>query len=668
MKFILIGFMAGTLGWSAQDQAAEKKQAPEATAAKPDAAKEDSAADATAKSGDSAWSGSIDFGYRFRTGVGGNFNAYRSVVNLGEGPKVFGFDLHYTNAAGRLCNKFTLTGSGWGGDPYSTARLTASKERVYDFRADYRNIAYFNYLPTFANTFLDRGALIPERAYDLRRRMFDTELRLRPGSRIVPYLSYSREGGDGRGITTFVSGANEYPVSNTILDHTDRVRGGVSFEANRFRATIEEGGTWFKDDQDVSTSQRNAGDRLTPIFGQQQSLAFLNEAYRIRGDSYFTKGLLSYTPYSWIDLTGQFQYSRPHTDVNYFETSTGNFFDLNAARFFTAQTDTGTALANQPHSSGSFGVELRPLARLRIIESYSADRLSVASSVLLADLTSVSPQALSAGASDRYVMNYNREQIEGLFDLTRWFTVRGGYRRVWGDAQFRGTQVSGFTSEQGLIEQNVLLAGAQFRGGQNLRISLDAEGGAAAHSYFRTSLHDYQKGTARVRYQLTGSFGLNGSFTALNNENPTPGVNYEFDTRALATGFFWNPASGKRITVTGEYVYSTLSSNIGYLIPQELSADVSRYREHAHTGTMLAEGVTPFGGKHALHFSAGGSFFTSGGSRPSTYVQPTARLTMPVAEHAQLFAEWRNYSFGEQRYVFEGFRAHVFSVGVRVAK
>ena len=34
--------------------------------------------------------GSVDVGYRWISGVGGNFDVYRSVVNLAEGPKLLG--------------------------------------------------------------------------------------------------------------------------------------------------------------------------------------------------------------------------------------------------------------------------------------------------------------------------------------------------------------------------------------------------------------------------------------------------------------------------------------------------------------------------------------------------------------------------------------------------
>ena len=40
-------------------------------------------------------------------------------------------------------------------------------------------------------------------------------------------------------------------MPNTLHDLTNLYRGGVRFELRRFHATLEEGGTTFKDDQSV---------------------------------------------------------------------------------------------------------------------------------------------------------------------------------------------------------------------------------------------------------------------------------------------------------------------------------------------------------------------------------------------------------------------------------
>ena len=640
----------------AKPQEEQSKTAPAEKAAEAAPAKEPA---------EQAITGSVDFGYRFNTGIAGNYDAYRTTVNLGEGLKLFGFDLQIKSPTHKYFDHMKLFGLGWGGDPYTTARLDVFKERVYDLHVDYKNIAYFNYLPTFANTFLDQGILHTERASDLRHKMFDAELRLRPGTRLIPYLQFSRDSTDGHGITTFVTGGNEYPVAETSHDTTLRFVGGVSLELNKVHATFEEGSTSFRDDSDTRNTQLNRGDRLTPIAGQQLNLSTLSELYRTRGDGYFTKGQATFTPYTWMDLSGQFLYSNPSTNSTYLANATGSFVDLATLVFYNSQTSGLTSLANQPHSAGSLYLELRPLAHVRILESYSGDHLNVPSSYVLSEATSIATPPNPEKGYTRYTTTYNRHQTEAVVDLTRWLTVRAGFRNVWGDLTTRAPQVNGVELENAQLSQNVFLAGLQLRLNQKFRATFDTEVGSADKSYFRTSLHDYKKGTARIRYQALSNLALTSSFTALYNENPTPGVNYDFRSRQASLGFFWNPKAAKRYSLLGDYTFSSLKTNLGYFEPQSGLSDLSNYRDNAHTATLLFD-CSPPGGKYAPHFSFGGSMFKSSGSRPSSYMQPLARVSMPFHEHANFFTEWRYYGYGESNYAYEGFRSHVFQIGLRL--
>lgn len=221
-----------------------------ALAQEPAAKKEEAAPSAPVESPvpqEESWlTGSMDVGYRWRTDVGGNFDSYRSVVDLGSGPKLFGADFSLTDPGKRLFDRVNVRALNWGDDPYSTAHVSARKDRLYEFSADYRNMAYFNALPSFANPQLGRGILFNQRSFDIRRRLASMHLDLRPGSNIIPYIVYERSSGYGRGVTTFVSDANEYAVPNRIRDSNDTYRGGLRFEFARFHATGEVGGSTLR--------------------------------------------------------------------------------------------------------------------------------------------------------------------------------------------------------------------------------------------------------------------------------------------------------------------------------------------------------------------------------------------------------------------------------------
>src|SRR5262249_5032089 len=161
---------------------------PKATAA-PSAA----AAPASPAVASDAWfTGSLDVGYRWGTDVAGSFSTYRSVVDLGSGPKLLDAEFTILDPKKRLFDRIEARGYNWGDDPYTTLHVNARKARAYDFNADYRNIAYFNALPSFADPLLARGVILDENSFDVRRRMTNLELNLLPGNWIVPYLAYDR--------------------------------------------------------------------------------------------------------------------------------------------------------------------------------------------------------------------------------------------------------------------------------------------------------------------------------------------------------------------------------------------------------------------------------------------------------------------------------------------
>lgn len=169
----------------------------------------------------------------------GSLNTYRSVVDLGSGPKLLRTEFTILDPKSRLFDRIDVRASNWGDDPYSTLHASVRKQHLYDFTADYRNIAYFNYLPSYADPLLSRGVMLDERSFDIRRRMANLQLDLLPGNWLVPYLAYERSSGSGHGINTFVSDVNEYPVPTLIRDGQNHYRAarGFSFRGSILRSS-----------------------------------------------------------------------------------------------------------------------------------------------------------------------------------------------------------------------------------------------------------------------------------------------------------------------------------------------------------------------------------------------------------------------------------------------
>jgi hypothetical protein len=618
-------------------------------------------------------SGSIDLGYRWRSNVGGSFDTYRSIVNLGSGPKLLGADFTLTDPKHRAFDQIHVRAYSWGDEPYETFHLDAVKSKTYNFSADYRDFAYFNFLPSYADPLLARGIVLDEQSFDTRRRIGSFQLDLLPGNWFIPYFGFDRDSGSGMGATAFVTDVNQFPVPTTLSDLTNLYRGGVRFELRKFHVTLEQGGTTFKNDQTLYQlpGSTNYGNVSPPILGQVTTLTNLFAAYGIRGSSIYSKGLFTANPTSWLDLYGQFLYSLPDTNVNYNQANTGNFLLQSQVLFYTSQQYLVSAAAKLPHTTGSFGTELRPMRRMRIVESWLTDRLHNAGNAFsLNTLTGAnSSQQMTALLTSSLVTNYNQQEIDVFYDVTSKIMVRGGYRFVWGDASDAILPPAGLAgSEQGTLRRNVGLGAVTVRPRKKLSVTAEMEGAASSGVYFRTSLYNYERARAQARYQPLNSLSLSGDFTYLNNNNPTPGVNYKYHALQESLSFLWTPNGGKKWDLEGSYSRSAIHSDINYLNPGTLSPLPSIYRDNAHTATALFtinlpkyEGLTP-------KISAGGSLFISSGSRPTTYYQPYGKILFPVHKNAALFGEWAYYGYGETFYPYENFHAHLVTVGVRLTR
>ena len=193
-------------------------------------------------------------------------------MDLGEGPKLFGADATIIDPNHRFFDRLDLHLTTIGDDPYQTAKVEVWKRNVYRLTVDWRDIAYFNYLPSFANPFRGIGSILDENSFDTHLHNTDVRLDLFPGSRFVPYLAFGHNSQGGSGITSFAASQNNYPVATLYSDSTNNYRAGVDYNGARFHANLEQGGTTFKDDQGASDNIVNNGDFPGTFLGQQLSL------------------------------------------------------------------------------------------------------------------------------------------------------------------------------------------------------------------------------------------------------------------------------------------------------------------------------------------------------------------------------------------------------------
>ncbi|MBC7927845.1 MAG: hypothetical protein H7039_19540, partial [Bryobacteraceae bacterium] len=152
----------------------------------------------------------------------------------------------------------------------------------------------------------------------------------------------------------------------------------------------------------------------------------------------------------------------------------------------------------------------------------------------------------------------------------------------------------------------------------------------------------------------------------LNNQNPTPGIDYDFLARSASASVLWTPQSAKRILLQGTYSRSTIRSDTTYIAPQFFERERSLYRDDAHTVDGRMDLVLPRYSGMIPRLSLGGAFFWSSGSRPTQHYQPVGSLAAPITKSVTWVSEWRYHGFGESLYGFEAFRTHLITTGLRV--
>ena len=88
--------------------------------------------------------GTVSVGYRFTT-IKGDVGQYNNLFDLHEG-----FRLMDVNLIGRapegtslFADSYSVTASGFGGDPYSAAQVTLRKDKIYDLSVNYRQSYYY---------------------------------------------------------------------------------------------------------------------------------------------------------------------------------------------------------------------------------------------------------------------------------------------------------------------------------------------------------------------------------------------------------------------------------------------------------------------------------------------------------------------------------------------
>ena len=593
--------------------------------------------------------GTVEFQNRWRS-MAGSEDLYRSTIDLGEGPKLADFTLRYRKRSGTggsgVLDFADIRSSSWGGEPASTVSAVWGVRDAYEATINYRRFAYFNTVPSYANPTSDLiGA--SQRSLDIRRGLFDAEVRIGPGRDVVPFFAFSRDDGKGPGRTTFVQDGNEFAVASETDTRDHTIRGGVYLRFDRWTGIVEAGGSRFRDDESVRFEGDNPGNRSALFFGRRLNLEDLDQQYRVRGRDRFARARFEARPLEPLTVFGQFSFSQPSVDVDYTQAAGGDFVLLRNLAFFTGESVTSTADAAWPHPSGSIGVEYRPIPGLRLTESVWFDRFHISgSSVSERTLSTdgVEGPELVEGRTERLESQLTRHRFDISYDAAPELSLHGSHSYLKATALSPGSALS--DPSRPSAASNTVSAGATARFRDRLDVRADIEVASKDDVFYRSDQRQFHKFRLRVRYRLADNLTFRGSGLLWTNTNDIPDIDLEQRNRNIAANLLFVPSEGPVELIQAGYSRSTYSSDVGFLIPQTFRSDESAYRDRAHTGNLAAL-LRPH---PRLGVQLGGNLFISSDenedgsrTRPTRFYDAHSRVEVRIHRSVDWTAGWHWY-------------------------
>lgn len=193
--------------------------------------------------------GEVTVGYRF-TDVAGYEPQYLQLFYLKDGFRLFDFSLHgdSEDRSNPFADGYSLTASGLGGDPFSTAEVFLKKTNLYDLRVQWRQSHYYRnqddnvVLPiTTVASGLSTG-LTDNHDWATTRKLGSVSFTIHATNRLRFDFEFLRTTTNGPLLTTrsldffnspnywgTYARANPYPLDAPLHDETNRLAGGVDY-------------------------------------------------------------------------------------------------------------------------------------------------------------------------------------------------------------------------------------------------------------------------------------------------------------------------------------------------------------------------------------------------------------------------------------------------------
>ena len=210
--------------------------------------------------GDFDTQGSVTAGYRF-TDISGYEPKYTETFGLNSGFRVLDLNLFGKAKTGTnaFADSYSLTLSGLGGEPYSTAQFTLKKNRVYDLRVNFRQSHfYWNRNDNVSSN--GYTAITSNHDWSTVRKLGSLNLGVQATNNLRFNFEYFRNTRDGVTLTTRTldyygssstwgsfARANPYYLIAPVSEQTNRLTAGIDYSRNHWNVHYKVGYQRFED-------------------------------------------------------------------------------------------------------------------------------------------------------------------------------------------------------------------------------------------------------------------------------------------------------------------------------------------------------------------------------------------------------------------------------------
>jgi hypothetical protein len=627
--------------------------------------------------GDYVSTGAFEIGYRF-TSVDGSVDSYRSQVDEPQGP-VLSFsrvELRSPENTGLLFDDLLVEGSGFFGDPNSSARVRATKRGLYVLDVTDRTVDTFNFVPDFANPLFERGVVLSPHGWDRRRRMDHVHLELFPKQRIEGHFDYDRSSQSGLGLGTEIN--DESLIFDRALDNTaHEVSGGVSFRWPKWFLQLEQGVRFFDDDETDTADPT--------VVTDPETLASFHRFRTTEVTAPTSRAVFTASPFGSLKVTARLLYTDYRVRGTLDELLDNVGSDPSPV-VTTSRTDGHSFLFDSGQSYTLFD-------RFRLSNFVWYRRTRTAGDSNL-QFTVVSTDTV--GEEDRILTGYRNAWLSDTpqleVDVTKNLVLRAGYtfgrrhsffsfdKRVFaipGGAP-TGSEASLDSDEERL---DVFSAGGSYRLKHDARLYVDYENGRAPSTFFNAEdgvffwekPGDFQRLRVRGMIRPRSWLELLGTVRTFDRTWHSEPLLEDFDpplqqsrSRAAGVTFRLTPSSRYDFGVTYDRVLSTAGISYFTAVDNgdgtfETRSVYTRYddRENLVTADFVAYPTS------RLTLIGLYSLTQASGNLPVHYQQGQLRGLYSIGRGISGVLEWRLYNYDDHRYSLTDYRANLTTVGLR---